>query len=95
MKISPNNLIIASLMAAPGALAISKTIYPETKKTKANWEAIRNLPKGYHIFAKSLLYFLSKETVFNLIKEMRIICSRLSQLEPQIWLAQSVEFFRI
>lgn len=32
-------------MAAPGALAISKTIYPETKKTKANWDAIKNLPK--------------------------------------------------
>jgi hypothetical protein len=33
-------------MAAPGALAVSKTIFPELKKTKANWDAIRNLPKG-------------------------------------------------
>jgi hypothetical protein len=34
-------------MAAPGALAISKTIFPETKKTRANWDAIRNLPKRF------------------------------------------------
>ena len=34
-------------MAAPGALAISKTMFPETKKTKADWNAIRNIPKGY------------------------------------------------
>lgn len=32
-------------MAAPASLAVSKTIFPETKKTKANMEAIRNLPK--------------------------------------------------
>jgi nucleoside permease NupC len=29
-------------MAAPGALAISKTIVPETKITKANWDKIKN-----------------------------------------------------
>jgi CNT family concentrative nucleoside transporter len=46
-KIPANHLIIASLMAAPGALAVSKTIFPETKKTRANWDAIRKLPKGY------------------------------------------------
>ena len=44
-------------MASPGALAISKTIFPETKKTKASWEAIRNLPKrlflSYYIYANS------------------------------------------
>ena len=34
-------------MAAPGALAISKTILPETRKTKADWNSIKNLPKGY------------------------------------------------
>jgi hypothetical protein len=34
-------------MAAPGALAISKTMFPETKKTKADWTAIRTIPKGY------------------------------------------------
>lgn len=28
-------------MAAPGALAVSKTIVPETKRTKANWEKIK------------------------------------------------------
>lgn len=34
-------------MAAPGALAVSKTMMPETRKTKADWNAIRNIPKGY------------------------------------------------
>ena len=34
-------MIIASIMAAPGALAVSKTIVPETKRTKANWEKIK------------------------------------------------------
>ena len=48
-KVPANHLIIASLMAAPGALLVSKTIYPETRKTKANWDAIRNLPKGLFI----------------------------------------------
>jgi hypothetical protein len=33
-------------MVAPVGLAVSKVIYPETKKTKANWEAIRTFPKG-------------------------------------------------
>ncbi|CAF0726574.1 unnamed protein product [Brachionus calyciflorus] len=45
-KIPANHLVIASLMAAPAALTISKTIHPETKTTKANWDAIRSLPKG-------------------------------------------------
>lgn len=45
-KIPANHLIIASLMAAPAALTISKTIHPETKKTRANWDAIRSIPKG-------------------------------------------------
>ena len=39
-------------MAAPGSLWVSKTIYPETKKTKANWDSIQNLPKG---FVKNIL----------------------------------------
>lgn len=40
-------------MASPGALAISKTIVPETRETKANWDAIRNLPKRYiNVFSK-------------------------------------------
>jgi hypothetical protein len=33
-------------MAAPGALLVSKTLFPETKKTKANWKEIENMPKG-------------------------------------------------
>lgn len=41
-----SQLITASIMAAPSGLAIAKTIYPETKKTKANWDAIRSFPKG-------------------------------------------------
>ena len=45
-NIPANQLIVASLMAAPAALAVSKTIFPETRKTKANWDAIRSLPKG-------------------------------------------------
>jgi nucleoside permease NupC len=44
-----NHLIVASIMAAPGALALSKTIYPETKKTKADFDSIKNLPKGLHL----------------------------------------------
>jgi hypothetical protein len=32
-------------MAAPGALAVSKTIFPETKTTRASVDAIKNLPK--------------------------------------------------
>lgn len=56
-KIPANHLIIASLMAAPGALLVSKTIHPETKKTKANWDAIRNLPKGlnFNLYSSDVL----------------------------------------
>ena len=32
-------------MSAPGALSVAKTIYPETEKTAADLEAIKNLPK--------------------------------------------------
>lgn len=45
-NVPSNHLIVASIMAAPGALAVSKTIYPEIKKTKVDWQAIKNLPKG-------------------------------------------------
>lgn len=45
--IPANHLLIASLMSSPAALAISKVIYPETEKTKANSDAIKNLPTGY------------------------------------------------
>ena len=38
-----DHLITASLMSAPASLAIAKTLYPETKKTKADWEAIKNV----------------------------------------------------
>ncbi len=40
-KVLSNHLIIASIMASPGAL----TVYPETEKTSAVLEAIKNLPK--------------------------------------------------
>jgi hypothetical protein len=29
------------------ALAIAKTIFPETNTSKAQWDDIKNLPKGY------------------------------------------------
>lgn len=45
-KVPANHLIIASIMAAPGALAVSKTIYPATKKSKVDWDTIRSLPRG-------------------------------------------------
>jgi pyrimidine nucleoside transport protein len=41
-----SQLLTASIMAAPIGLAISKIIHPETRHTKANWETIRNFPKG-------------------------------------------------
>ena len=44
-----NHLLVASIMSAPAALALSKIMYPETKATKANWNAIRNFPKMFEI----------------------------------------------
>ncbi|RNA39663.1 solute carrier family 28 member 3 [Brachionus plicatilis] len=41
--VSPDHLITAGLMSAPASLAIAKTLFPETKKTHADWEAIRNV----------------------------------------------------
>nr|AKN21618.1 slc28a-3 [Schmidtea mediterranea] len=41
-----NHLISASVMSAPAALAISKLMYPETKKSKNTKKDIRNLPKS-------------------------------------------------
>jgi nucleoside permease NupC len=32
--------------SAPGALLVSKTLFPETKTTKASWKEIENIPKG-------------------------------------------------
>jgi nucleoside permease NupC len=43
MQVPPDHLITAGLMSAPASLAISKTLFPETKKTKADWEAVRNV----------------------------------------------------
>lgn len=43
-------------MAAPGALTIAKTILPETVKSKASWDEIRNMPTGL----ESLTFFLTK-----------------------------------
>jgi hypothetical protein len=33
-------------MSAPASLAIAKVIYPETGTTKANWDRVKNLPRG-------------------------------------------------
>ena len=41
--VKADRLITASLMSAPASLAIAKTLYPETRKTKADWNAIRNV----------------------------------------------------
>ena len=41
--VAPDHLITAGLMSAPASLAIAKTLFPETKKTQADWEAIRNV----------------------------------------------------
>lgn len=46
LGIPANHLVVASLMAAPGALLVSKTLFPETKNTKADWKEIENMPKG-------------------------------------------------
>jgi hypothetical protein len=35
-------------MSAPAALAVAKVLYPETKKTKADWKAIKNFPKRFY-----------------------------------------------
>lgn len=40
--VKPEHLITASLMSAPASLAIAKTLYPETRVTKADWNAIRS-----------------------------------------------------
>ncbi len=45
--ISPDHLITAGLMSAPASLAISKTMFPETKIIKANFGSIRNVKIKY------------------------------------------------
>ena len=45
-NVSAAHLLTASVMSAPAALAASKLLYPETKKTKTTIENIDNLPKG-------------------------------------------------
>merc|ERR1719414_288763 len=45
-NVSAAHLLTASVMSAPAALAASKLLYPETKKTKTTIESIDNLPKG-------------------------------------------------
>lgn len=47
-NIPANHLVVASLMAAPTSLIISKIIYPEKEKTEAGWDAITNIPKSEH-----------------------------------------------
>jgi hypothetical protein len=31
-----------------GALSVAKTVFPETQKTKATWQSIKNLPRRYY-----------------------------------------------
>jgi hypothetical protein len=37
------------LMSAPASLAIAKTLFPETKKTRADWNAIANIKAKYYL----------------------------------------------
>jgi nucleoside permease NupC len=41
-----SQLLTASIMAAPAGLALAKVIYPETKKSLATWDSIKNFEKG-------------------------------------------------
>lgn len=43
LKVPPDHLITAGLMSAPASLAISKILFPETKKTNADWNAIQSV----------------------------------------------------
>jgi nucleoside permease NupC len=45
--VAADHLITASLMSAPASLAIAKTLFPETKKTQADWQAINNVESKY------------------------------------------------
>ena len=45
-NISASHLISASVMSAPAALAASKLLFPETKKTKTTIEAIDKMSRG-------------------------------------------------
>ena len=56
LGIPANNLVVASLMAAPGALLVSKTLFPETKQTKAGWNQIKNMPKGFEYLIFRIIY---------------------------------------
>lgn len=46
LGVKPNHILTASIMSSPAALAIAKTIFPETNTSKAQWDDIKNLPKG-------------------------------------------------
>jgi nucleoside permease NupC len=60
-------------MSAPAALAIAKVMYPETKKTKADWTTIKNLPKRLVCSSKfvsiycNLVFFSEATNVFEVI----------------------------
>jgi nucleoside permease NupC len=45
--VPPDHLLTAGLMSAPASLAIAKTLYPETRKTNATWDAIRTVKTKY------------------------------------------------
>ena len=55
----PDHLITAGLMSAPASLAIAKTLFPETRKTKADWEAIRNVKTKYFFLKAKIKIFLN------------------------------------
>lgn len=57
--ISASNLISASVMAAPAALAFSKLFYPETEKSKTTAKNIR-MEKGYLATTKKTARFFKR-----------------------------------
>lgn len=49
--VSVNNVIIASILGAPGSLIIAKTLYPETEAISADFDMIKNMPKQLNCYA--------------------------------------------
>jgi nucleoside permease NupC len=67
-------------MAAPGALAVSKTIVPETKKTKADWDKIKSTTdldaksifEAISIGASNMVYYILNLSLFLFVSNILI-----------------------
>lgn len=55
--VKPDHLITANIMSAPASLAVAKTLYPETRITKADWNAIKKHKEIVTYFFKSIRNF--------------------------------------